>query len=57
VRADYLAVIALKTARTKDFLRIHALLESGAVTMDAIAVLAAKHGLSEPWEAFQRRFL
>jgi hypothetical protein len=56
VRADYLAVIALKTARTKDFLRIHALLEVGAVTMDDIAGLAAKHGFSSQWENYRKRF-
>jgi hypothetical protein len=57
VRADYLAVIALKTARTKDYLRISALLDAGAVTPEELARLAGKHGLAAEWEAFTRRFL
>lgn len=56
VRADYLAVIALKTGRTKDFLRITSLLEAGVVSQEDVADLATKHGLSEQWESFQRRF-
>lgn len=57
VRADYLAVIALGTGRAKDFARILALLESGSVGRDAIAVLAARHGLASHWEKFLTRFL
>jgi len=56
VRADYLAVIALSVGRAKDFARILALRESGAVADDEIAALAASHGLSPTWERFQERF-
>ncbi len=44
VRADYLAVIALSVGRTKDFLRILALLESDSVTTEQISRLAARLG-------------
>ncbi|HMO50692.1 MAG TPA: hypothetical protein PKE26_09735 [Kiritimatiellia bacterium] len=57
VRADYLAVIALKTARTKDYLRISALLEADAVAPEDIARLASKHDLDAQWDIFRRRFL
>jgi hypothetical protein len=56
VRADHLAVIALTVGRAKDFARILALLESGSVTRDQIAGLAARHGLAEAWKRFERRF-
>jgi hypothetical protein len=57
VRADYLAVIALSVGRAKDHARILALLESGAVTGEQIAALAARHGVQDRWQRFERRFL
>ena len=57
VRADYLAVIALSVGRAKDFTRILALLESGSASPDEIASVAERHGLSEAWRRFRRRFL
>jgi hypothetical protein len=57
VRADYLAVIALSVGRAKDLTRILALLESGSISREAIAALAAQHGLKEAWRRFESRFL
>jgi hypothetical protein len=57
VRADYLAAIALEAGRPKDMARILALLESGSVVPTTIAGLARQHGLEEPWQRFQARFL
>jgi len=57
VRADHLAVIALSVGRAKDFTRILALFESESATPDGIASLAERHGLSEAWERFKKRFL
>ena len=57
VGADHLAVIALSVGRAKDYARILALLEAGAVRKEAIQALASRHGLSAPWLAFHRRFL
>ena len=57
VRANYLAVIALSVGRAKDFTRILALLESGSVTPERMAILAQRHGLSETWTRFKTRFL
>jgi hypothetical protein len=57
VTAAYLAVIALSVGRAKDFTRVLALLESGSVTRDGLATLAARHGLASAWDPFERRFL
>lgn len=57
VSASYLAVIALGVGRAKDFTRVLALMESGAVAPEAIAALAARHGLGDNWQRFARRFL
>ena len=57
VRADYLAVIALSVGRSKDFTRLLALLESGSISREEIARLAARHNLSEAWKRFETRFL
>jgi hypothetical protein len=57
VRAAHLAVIAISVGRAKDFTRILALLESGSVTRQEIAELAARHGLAEAWKRFEGRFL
>ena len=57
VRAAHLAVIALSVGRAKDFTRILALLESGSITRQEIAGLAARHGLADAWKRFEGRFL
>lgn len=57
VRADHLAAIALSTGRAKDFTRILALLETGSVTAQQVAALAARHDLGEAWQRFTSRFL
>lgn len=57
IRAEHLAVIALSVGRAKDFTRILALLESGSASREAIAGLAARHGLADAWRRFENRFL
>lgn len=57
VRADHLAVIALSVGRAKDYARILGLLESGSVSREQVARLAARHGLAEAWARFEARFL
>lgn len=56
VRADYLAVIALSVGRAKDFARILALQESKTVKDNQIELLADRHGLSQNWKQFRKRF-
>lgn len=56
VRADYLAVIALSVGRAKDFARVLALREAGAVTDKEISDLAMRHNLTAEWNLFKERF-
>ena len=57
VSASHLAVIALKTGRAKDHLRILALIESGAVNPDHIKQVATRHQLDAKWADFRAKFL
>lgn len=57
LRADHLALIALSTARPKDFARILSLLEAKVITVEELAKLSARHGLAAEWQRFHRRFL
>jgi len=57
VKAVHLAVIALSVGRPKDLTRILALLDSGSIGWEELAVAAKRHGLEDQWERFQRRFL
>jgi hypothetical protein len=57
VKADYLAVMALKTNRAKDKARILALLEAKAIIPEDIAPLAARHSLDPQWTRFKAQFL
>ncbi len=56
IRADYLAVIALNVGRAKDFARVLALREAGAVTDKEISDLAMRHNLTSEWNQFKARF-
>lgn len=56
VRADYLAVIALSAGRAKDFARVLALREAGAVTDKEISELATRYDLASAWNVFLERF-
>ncbi len=57
VGAGHLALIALSTGRAKDYARILALLESESVSREEIERLADRHGLTEAWRRFERKFL
>jgi len=48
---------AIVCCRAKDFARILGLLESGSVTREQVARLAARHGLADAWTRFEARFL
>jgi hypothetical protein len=56
IRADYLAAIALSVGRAKDFARVLALREAGAVTDKEISDLAMRHNLTSEWNLFKERF-
>ncbi len=56
IQADHLALIALDTGRHKDFMRILALVDSGAISLDALRPLADRHGLMPKLKAFRKQF-
>jgi len=57
VRPEHLAAIALSIGHSKDNNRVLALLEARVVDRESIERLAARHGLTEKWTSFRRRFL
>ena len=57
VRPDYLAVLALVTGRQKDHERILSLLESESTTRIEIEKLSIRHGLTQAWQQFVKRYL
>jgi len=57
VSAIHLALIALSVGRSKDHLRILALIESDAINVEALKELAERHNLVAQWSVFKRRFL
>lgn len=54
---EHLMAIALQTGRGKDFARLLAFVESGAVDNQKLGQVLEKHGLSAAWERFQRNYL
>jgi hypothetical protein len=56
VDANYLRAIALQTGRSKDYLRIHTLIESGHVNTVKLTALIQNYNLIERWETYVRRF-
>jgi hypothetical protein len=56
VTADYLCAIALQTGRTKDYQRVHSLIEAGAASAEKLHQLIEKHQLAERWETYVRRY-
>ena len=55
--AEHLVAIALNIGRAKDFTRILQFLEQEAVSKDKLNLILLKHGLTEKWEKFRRRYL
>ena len=56
VRADFLAVIALSVGRAKDYARILALREVGAVRDEQVTAIAERYGLADAWNNFLEKF-
>jgi hypothetical protein len=57
ISAIHLAVIALSVGRTKDHLRILALIEAGGVHEEEMQKLAVRHKLAAQWAVFKKRFI
>ena len=56
VTAEYLCTIALQTGRAKDYQRVNALLEAGAVDADTLEKLVYRYNLNERWKQYVRRY-
>lgn len=56
VDANYLCAIALQTGRSKDYLRVHTLLEAGVVHIDKLKSLIETFTLQERWKIYVSRF-
>jgi hypothetical protein len=56
VDANYLCAIALQTGRSKDYQRIHTLIESGNVDILQLKTLIQNYNLIERWQTYERRF-
>jgi hypothetical protein len=55
--AEHLVAIALRTGRSKDHTRVLQFLERSAVDQPKLRRIIDKHGLTEKWDQFQRRYL
>ena len=55
--AEHLAAIALRTGRSKDYLRILALVEQGALDVSKLQEILQRHGLMKKWQEFSKRYL
>jgi hypothetical protein len=56
MQVEHLVAIMVQTGRPKDYARILRFLEAEAVNVAALEPILAKHGLSERWQEFLRRF-
>lgn len=55
-RAEHLCAIALQTGRAKDYARVNAFIEAGAVDTAALRELIRRHALEERWQTYERRY-
>ena len=57
VLAEHLVAIMLQVGRPKDLARIHMFLSQGAVDQEALSEIIKRHGLTDKWNEFRRKFL
>jgi hypothetical protein len=56
VEAEHLCAIALQTGRAKDYARVNACVEAGAVDLDSLRLLVARYALEDRWQNYERRY-
>ncbi len=56
VLAEHLVAIMLSVGRPKDLARIEMFLSQNAVKIDALEDLIERHGLTEEWDDYRRKF-
>lgn len=57
ITAEHLAAIALQTGRAKDFTRLLAFVESGALDSRVLQDILTRHQLTEAWNKFESKYL
>ncbi len=57
VLAEHLVAIMLNTGRPKDLARIEMFLSHNAVKIEALEDLIQRHGLTEKWDDYKRKFV
>ena len=55
--AEHIAAVALETGRAKDKARVLQFIEAGALDLNGLKEILARHGLSGEWEKFERQFM
>jgi hypothetical protein len=55
--AEHIAAIALETGRGKDKARVLQFIEAGALDLERLQEILARHGLGGAWQQFERQFL
>ena len=50
--AEYIVTTALRTGRSKDYLRINAFLDQSVVDLNALKIVLERHNLMDEWETF-----
>jgi hypothetical protein len=55
--AEHLVAIALRTGRSKDYIRILQFIEQRAVDREKLQSILERHGLSSKWSQFEKRYL
>jgi hypothetical protein len=55
--AEHIAAVALETGRAKDKARVLQFIEAGALDLNGLKEILARHRLSSHWEKFERQFL
>jgi hypothetical protein len=56
MQVEHLVAVMVQTGRPKDYARILRFLEAEAVNVAALEPILARHGLSEKWQEFLRKF-
>lgn len=56
MRAEHLLAVMLQTGRAKDYSRIIQFLDEEVLEQSLLAEILTRHGLTERWEEFRRRF-
>ena len=55
--AEHIAAVALETGRAKDKARVLQFVEAGALDLERLQEILARHGLGSDWQQFERQFL